>query len=272
MAIARFSAFVNDLRFHFAAAWRANGIGFIVLPVTANCSGQGTMVDTTWDERLLPPASRALIHRFKVTLSVLAIITIVGIYTTHLTAPAFHDLIDHVGVDLDAFQAWHLWTVMPATLVQSSPGIQWHMMLLVTIALGSLEYLAGSAPALVTFIAGDWIASVLTIGALWVMSGIGVQSATELLHTPSTGSSAAAHAAAGAACVLVGGRWGKTALALIIGITLVSVTFQHLDNALVHFIALLAGAAFGYFVWRPRLHLKPTLVREPHVSFCCMEE
>jgi hypothetical protein len=230
------------------------------------------MANTQWHERLLPSASRALIRRFKVTLSVLALITIVGIYTSHLSPSAYDDLINHVGVDLDAVRAGHAWTIALSAFVQASPGIQWHMMLLVTCALGALEFLAGSGPALVTFVVGDWIASILTIGALWVLSGAGVASATTLLHTPSTGSSAAAHAAAGAACVLVNGRWGKIALALIIGISIASVTFQHFDNALVHLIAVLVGAAFGYLVWRPRLHLKPTLAREPYVSFRCIEE
>jgi hypothetical protein len=230
------------------------------------------MVNTPWHERLLPPASGALIRRFKVTLTVLATITLVGIYTAHVTPLAFDDLINQVGVDLDTFQDWRLWTLGPATFVQSSPGIQWSMMLLVTIALGALEYLAGSGPALVTFLAGDWITSVLTVAALWVLSGIGVESATASLHVSAVGSSAAAHAAAGAACVLVGGRWGKSILVLIIGISLASITFQHLDNAVAHFIAVLVGAAFGYFVWRPRLHVKPTLAKEPRVSFRCMEE
>ncbi len=230
------------------------------------------MSTTPWHERLLPPASRALIRRFKVTLSMLAIITIAGIYTAHLTAPEFHDLIDHAGVDLDTFQVWRLWPVVVATFVQSSPGIQWSMMLLVAAGVGSLEFVAGSAPALVTFIAGDWITSVLTIGALWAMSRTGIETATELLHVPATGSSAAAHAAAGAACVVIGGRLGKSVLAIIIAVSIASITFQQLDNVIAHLTGVLVGAALGYFVWRPRLRFKPTLAREPHLSFHCIEE
>src|SRR5262245_2598636 len=162
-----------------------------------------------WHERLFPPASRALVRRFKVTLSVLLVITLVGIYTAHLSSSAFANLGDKVGVDLDAFQGWRYWTLFSSTFVQSSPGIQWHMMLLVTAALGTLEFVAGSGPALITFLVVDWLTSVLTVGALWAMSRIGVSSATELLHSPGMGSSAGAHAAAGAACVIVGGRLGQ---------------------------------------------------------------
>jgi hypothetical protein len=229
------------------------------------------MQQREWRERLVPPEPRAFVWRFKVTVAVFAIITLVGMYTTRLSAPAFDRLGNHVGVDLDALQSGHYWTLFSSTFIQASPGIEWHMMLLVIASLGTLEFLAGSGPALVTFLVGDWITSVLTVGALWALSGIGIDSARALLHSPSMGSSVGAHAAAGAACVIVGGRWGKGALALIVAISLASLTFQHFDNAIAHLIGVLVGAGFGMFVWRPRLQSKPTLAREPRIAFRCIE-
>ncbi|MFL5759155.1 MAG: hypothetical protein ACJ789_05415 [Thermomicrobiales bacterium] len=230
------------------------------------------MASTAWHERLLPPASHSLIRRFKVTLSVLATITVIGLYTAHLSATAFQSLVGRAGVDLDSLHAGRHWVIVLATFVQASQGIQWHMMLLVVTPLGVLEYVAGSDPSLVTFLVGDWITSILTVCTLWAMSGIGIEKATRLLHTPGIGSSAAALAAAGAACVLIAGRWRKKVLALLIGISVASISFQTLDNAVAHLDGLIVGAMFGAFVWRPCLHGKPSLLREPQRTLRCMEE
>src|SRR4051812_44571592 len=238
----------------------------------AKRDGQAAMTNIPWHERLLPPESRALIRRFKATLSVLAIITIVGVYTAGLPPSDFLTFLNYVGVDIDSLQAGRFWTLLSSTFVQSSPGVVWHMMLMVIASLGSLEYLIGSGPALLIFVMGDWVSSILTVGALWVLSAFEIGSATRLLHLPGAGSSAAAYVAGSAACVLLGGRWGRIALALVLTSAVVSFAFLQLDIATAHLVATAVGAGFGCLFVQTRCSDSLASIRKPDRLYGCTKK
>jgi hypothetical protein len=87
--------------------------------------------------------TRWLFRTFPVTLMLTTAVVIVGILTGTVFRADHQSILDSVGFDLEALRAGRFWTMPAATLIQAQPGIKWHMALLV-LAVGPLEYLAGS--------------------------------------------------------------------------------------------------------------------------------
>ena len=185
------------------------------------------------------------IKRFPVTIGVLTAVVGVALLTASHTAAEQARLLDRVGMDLDSLRAWRLWTVPVALFVQSSPGIEWHMLLLVSLPLLALEYLDGSLRALIAFVLSDWLTAPVTVLVLWALSGLGSSASAAFLHQPDAGSSAAAHGALAAAIVQFP-RWLAIAgLSILLGISLYALTFEQLDAAIAHLLGIGVGLAIG---------------------------
>lgn len=187
---------------------------------------------------------------FPVTLALTTVIVIIGVLTGTVFRADHQSILDAVGFDLEALKSGRLWTVPAATLIQAQPGIKWHMVLLV-LALGPLEYMAGSLWALLTFFLTDWVSSILTTLTLWALAGMGSGTAERLVHTPDMGSSAAALGALAAVATMLPGGLAAVALGGLLVFLGASFTWWELDVATAHLMAAGAGVALGWFLrWR----------------------
>jgi len=197
---------------------------------------------------------RAL-RSFPVTIGILAIVIAVGLLTAHNTPAQQRVLLDRIGMDLDALRVFRIWYVPVATFVQSSPGVEWHMLLLVALPLVTLEFLIGSLRTLVCFLASDWLTAPLIVLVLWVLSGLGSSDAARMIHEPDTGSSAAAHGVIACAIVLLPPRLALVCLAALLAISIYAFAFLRLDAAIAHLLGIAVGLCLGLiYRHRPTLH------------------
>lgn len=197
--------------------------------------------------------------RYPATLAIVSLVLAAGWYT-HGMGPTEHTrLLERIGADVDDWDARHLLTMPLATLVQSAPGVRWHMVLIVALPLALLERRVGSLRAAATFALCDWLSTPLNLLAMWALARLGSAEARALLDVADTGSSAAAHGTIAAVAMLLPGRWRWAALAgaygFVTGALLLG--FQDLDAALVHAIATVIGTVFG-LVWRRRGNARPS--------------
>jgi hypothetical protein len=193
-------------------------------------------------------------RRYPTTIAVLVLLVGVALLTASNTTVEQSDLRRRIGMDLVALRELRFWTMPVATFVQSGPGIEWHMLLLVTLPLLALEYLSGSIPALLAFLLSDWLTAPLTVVVLWALSGMGSSTARAFLHAPDSGSSAAAHGALAAAIVQLPRRYAGVGLALLIGISILAFTFVSLDVAIAHLLGVGVGIAIGVILRRRAAH------------------
>jgi hypothetical protein len=193
------------------------------------------------------------IWRIKGSLLILFVIIAVGFVTTELTESEHLRMMGRFGFDYDTLIAGRLWQLLTGTWIQSSPGIELTMLLLVLGGTASLELLAGTPAMLITCISGDWVATVLTSLTLRLLVAFGNITEAGLLSTPDAGSSALAHAGYGAAVMLLPRRWLKIAIPVLIFLTAIQFWIVELAPAIVHCWATAYGAAIGWFVLRPRL-------------------
>lgn len=199
------------------------------------------------------PAGRVgtLLRRYPTSLLLTLLVLAAGLYTRRLSATEHTALLERLGTDVDGFDPDRILAMPLATFVQSEPGVRWHMLLLVAVPLGVLERRAGSARAAITFLLSDWISAPLTLAAIWGLARLGSAAATRLLDVADAGSSAAAHGAMAAACVLLMRRWRVPALAAVYAYVLAAFGFQRLDTAIAHLLATIVGTLFG-LSWRSR--------------------
>ncbi len=127
------------------------------------------------------------------------------------------------------------------------------MVLMLVSALIPCELLAGSKRLFVAFIAGDWISSLITVIAMRIISAYAIGDAVRMLPIEDAGSSAGAHVAFAISATLLPGRWALPTWLGLCAITIGMFWQQELSAALVHFVAVLLGGAFGWFVLRPRV-------------------
>ncbi len=194
----------------------------------------------------------AFLRLFPFTIVLFGAFVAIGILTGGVLKSDYPSIRSYVGWDLDALKAVHYWHQLPNTLVPATAGIKWHEPLLLVLFVGVLEYRAGSFAALTTFFVLDWIASPLTVLSVWALSALGSSTATSVLHTPSTGASAASLACGAAAACLIPGRWSVFAGGVILGIVLHSFTYQAFDTSLAHIYATTLGASAGLLLWGRR--------------------
>lgn len=204
----------------------------------------------------------ATIRRFPTTLGLTGVVVAVGVVTSRHSYAHHQETLRWIGIDLDLLRLDHLWALPVATVVQSSPGLRWHMLLLVAWSLALLEYLAGSLRALITFLLTDWISSPLTVLALYCLAHLGSSQALQTLHIPDAGSSAATHGALGAAFAVLPKRWSDLALCGFFAYGVAALSFQRIDAALAHLLASLIGATVGWVVWRP--HVSAVVADDRH--------
>lgn len=195
---------------------------------------------------------------FPVTIGVLALVVLLGILTARASVADHDRLMDGVGMDLPALRHFRLWAMPIATFVQSSPGVEWHMLALVGFPLLALEYGAGSWRALVTFLLSDWLTAPVTVLTLWLLSDLGNSQAHRLLSDPDTGSSAAAHGVLAAAIMLLPPKWAAGGMAILIGISLYALTFERLDAAIAHLLGITVGAVLG-LLWSQQHGYEPEI-------------
>ncbi|HQY30911.1 MAG TPA: hypothetical protein PK691_06480, partial [Thermomicrobiales bacterium] len=180
-----------------------------------------------------------------VTIAILTLVIVAALLTATNTPAEHQALLNTIGMDLHALRHGHVFGIPLATFVQSSPGVEWHMLLLVALPLLALELLAGSKRALIAFLASDWLTAPITVLVLWALSGMGSDSANALLHQPDTGSSAAAHGALACAIVLLPKRLTITCMTILVGISLWALTFEILGAAIAHLLGIGTGALIG---------------------------
>jgi hypothetical protein len=189
-------------------------------------------------------------------LLVLGIVLAVGFMTASNEVISHDRLMDDVGMNLSALKHFRLWTVPAATFVQSSPGVGWTMLLLVGLPMIALEFLAGSWRALITFLLCDWLTAPLTVLILWGLSYLGNADASQFLMDPDTGSSAAAHGVLAAAIMMLPPKLAAIGMAILIGITIIAISFFRLDTSLAHFLGIVVGAGFGA-IWSRQVRREP---------------
>jgi hypothetical protein len=176
----------------------------------------------------------------------------VGILTGGILKDQHASIRSYVGWDLETLEAARYWRQLPNTLVPTSPGIKWHEPLLLVMFVGGLEYRAGTLAAVSTFFFSDWISSPLTVLTVWGLSALGSSTAASVLHTASSGASAASLACGAALACLLPGRWSVLAAGVILGIVLHSFTYQALDTSIAHAYATVLGTLAGLLLWGRR--------------------
>lgn len=193
----------------------------------------------------------ASLRRFPVTLGILMLVVMVGFATAGST-PANHDrLMDAVGLDIGVVEHFRFWTLPVATFVQSSPGIEWHMIALVGFSLLLLEFAVGPRGALLIFLLSDWLTAPVTVFVLWVLTQLGNAQATLLLRDPDTGSSVAAHGALAAGIMQLPLKPRLICMAALLGISIWALMFEQLDAAIGHLLGIVAGVllSWGWSAW-----------------------
>lgn len=174
-------------------------------------------------------------------LGVALALLVVGLAMLPLTREQHADWVARLGFDLDALRTVRVWTMPFATLLQADPGLGAHFFFLLgasTLTVAVVEVRAGWRLALAAFFVSDWIASFVSLAALGVLAAFGSGRASELLHTPDTGSSAAATGALAVAALLYRGRAriryaGALAAWLLYGLFLfrAEITLVHVGGA-----------------------------------------
>jgi hypothetical protein len=177
-------------------------------------------------------------------------VIVAGVYTSGMNVAQHRRLLERIGTDVDDFNA-RRGLVMPlATFVQSSPGVRWHMVLLVLVPLALLECVVGSWRAATVWLLSDWISTPLTLLAVWALARLGSNAATRLLDSADAGSSAAAHGAIAVVCLSLPGKWSTIALSALFAIDLGAFSFERIDAALAHLTASAVGLGLGLLFFR----------------------
>jgi hypothetical protein len=189
-------------------------------------------------------------------LLVLGIVLAVGIMTADNELITHDRLMDDIGMNLSALKHFRFWAIPAATFVQASPGVAWTMLLLVGLPMIALEFLAGSWRALVTFLLCDWLTAPVTVVILWVLSNLGDANAGRFLTDPDTGSSAAAHGVIAAAIMMLPAKLAAIGMTILVGITIIALSFFRLDTSLAHFLGIVVGAVFGA-IWKRQIRREP---------------
>jgi hypothetical protein len=199
----------------------------------------------------LPSLSlRNVLCAFPASLLLLAVICSLSAWTGRYSNAEYLDVLRRFGLAWHDVHAGHPWHLFTGEWIQSSPGLEWSMVAMLVGALLPCELLAGSWRLLVTFLAGDWISSLLTVVAMRLLAAAGVAEAVPYLHTHDAGSSAGAHAAFAVSAALLPGRLALPAWLGLLGITIAMFWYQDLDAALVHLVAVLVGGAVAWRAWR----------------------
>lgn len=201
----------------------------------------------SWSERLWP-----LIRRYPASIGLTLLVVLVGQVTQRLSPADHAALLERIGADVSNFRLQSILTIPLATWVQTRPGARWDMLLLVALPLLSLEHLAGSRRAAVTFVLSDWLTVLPTLATLSLLARLGSDRATALLGSPGAGSSAAAHGTIAAACMLIPALWGRPLLAAAVIFVIVALSFQSLDAAVAHLFATVVGVILG-LRWRRQI-------------------
>jgi len=116
--------------------------------------------------------------------------------------------------------------------------------------------MAGSWRALITFLLSDWLSAPLTVLVLWGLSGLGNTVASRVLNDPDTGSSAAAHGVIAAAIMMLPPKLAAIGMTILVGITIIAISFFRLDTSLAHFLGIAVGAVLGA-IWNRQLRREP---------------
>jgi len=189
-------------------------------------------------------------------LFVLGIVLVFGVLTANNELATHDRLMDNIGMNLSSLKHFRFWTVPLATFVQASPGVAWTMLLLVGLPMIALEFMAGSWRALITFLLSDWLSAPLTVLVLWGLSGLGNPVASRVLNDPDTGSSAAAHGVIAAAIMMLPPKLAAIGMTILVGITIIAISFFRLDTSLAHFLGIAVGAVLGA-IWNRQLRREP---------------
>jgi len=189
-------------------------------------------------------------------LLVLGIVLVFGVLTANNELATHDRLMDNIGMNLSSLKHFRFWTVPLATFVQASPGVAWTMLLLVGLPMIALEFMAGSWRALITFLLSDWLSAPLTVLVLWGLSGLGNTVASRVLNDPDTGSSAAAHGVIAAAIMMLPPKLAAIGMTILVGITIIAISFFRLDTSLAHFLGIAVGAVLGA-IWNRQLRREP---------------
>jgi len=189
-------------------------------------------------------------------LFVLGIVLVFGVLTANNELATHDRLMDNIGMNLSSLKHFRFWTVPLATFVQASPGVAWTMLLLVGLPMIALEFMAGSWRALITFLLSDWLSAPLTVLVLWGLSGLGNTVASRVLNDPDTGSSAAAHGVIAAAIMMLPPKLAAIGMTILVGITIIAISFFRLDTSLAHFLGIAVGAVLGA-IWNRQLRREP---------------
>ncbi len=190
--------------------------------------------------------------RFPATIAIMSLILLIAYLTAGTSLTSYRLLIDDIGLDLSKVLNWQLWTLPASTVIQSNPGIGPKLAILIVIGLASIEYIAGSARAVITFFLADWISAPLTILAAWPLAHLGLHRAYVVLYRPDTGSSAAALGAVAAAMMFLPGRWRVAFLGTLFAILVYLLPTPGLSANIAHLLGAFTGAVIG-LVWIKRL-------------------
>ena len=206
-----------------------------------------TLISRRWQIMQATPPWR----RFPLTMILLVVIIIIGVYTRTLSFTEHRHLIEHVGFDYADLLNGHFWQLFTGTWFQSEAGIEASMILMVASATMLMEFLIGSIPALIVMTAGDWIATLMTAITMRILSGLGSDQATVLLTHADAGSSALAHTGWAIAALLLPGTLAPIAYSLLVAVTISQFWYQGLAAATVHLFSVLVGGIIALQFVRP---------------------
>jgi membrane associated rhomboid family serine protease len=178
------------------------------------------------------------------------IFILIGVLTATVLKGQFPAVRKYVGWDIDTLRAARYWRQLPGTLIQGQLGVKWQEPLFMLGFVGLLEFQVGSRLAIITFFLCDWLSAPLATLLLWFLGTHGSDAAAALLHTPSSGASAAYLGSGAAALVMLLAPWNTVGTTILLVGVAWSFTFQPLDASLAHILALIAGLALGLLMRR----------------------
>lgn len=183
-------------------------------------------------------------RRIPLTIVLLVIIFIVGMWTGTVARDTWPSLMQRFGWNLPALQQGRFYAPWVGLLFASLPGEHYTMLGMLALGVGTLEYQSGTKVAAAGFLLLGPFSSILTMLVLWPLDILRVVWVRQYLYPPDMGSSAASMVCWGLFLTAATGKWR---LLFMTGTFLVLLALLFLPQVYGadHMIAFILGVGVG---------------------------
>jgi hypothetical protein len=204
-------------------------------------------------DQLSGKSALELLDRFRVTLSLTLIISVVGLITKRESPGAYALTLQRFGMNWSNLADGKFWHILTSSYLQAEPGLSLTVFAQFLLSLAACELIAGHRFTFLVAVVSDWTSSVISLCTLRVLAIWDFRDTRQLLALPDAGSSALFHGCLAAAAILLPGRIGRIAFTFLLGLKLGLMINDVESASLVHFFAVVVGGILGQFVLKPRL-------------------